>query len=327
MPRKARLDSPGVLHHVMIRGIERRNIFGSDRDRNDLIERLASALPGTTTACYAWAFMPNHAHFLFRSGPAGIATLMRKLLTGYVVSFNRRHHRAGQLFQNRYKSIICEEDGYFKELVRYIHLNPIRSRIVATLAELDRFAFSGHSAIMGNRQRDWQDTNGVIAAFSSPDDYRAFVEQGMGQGRREELSGGRLVRSLGGWSEAKSDRRVKGDQRILGGSAFVMRLLSEADQHLERGYLAKSRGITCDTIAEAVCCSYGIDRDQLFSRSRQRRIAEARGLFCSLCVSHLGTALTDLARLLGITPAAVYYAVRRGGKTALERGDPIDVIE
>ena len=116
MPRQARLDAAGVLHHVMIRGIERRKIFRDDDDCNDLIERLAVLLPETKTACYAWALIPNHAHFLFRSSPSGIASLMRRLLTGYVVSFNRRHHRVGQLFQNRYKSIICQEDPYFQEL-------------------------------------------------------------------------------------------------------------------------------------------------------------------------------------------------------------------
>ena len=157
MPRRARLDAAGVLHHVMIRGIERRNIFRSDRDRNDFIDRLASLLPETKTACYAWAFLPNHAHFLFRSGPLGIAFLMRKLLTGYVVSSNRRHRRTGKLFQNRYKSIICQEGAYFKELVRYIHLNPIRSHVVPTLSDLDRFPFAGHSSLLGNKARTWQD--------------------------------------------------------------------------------------------------------------------------------------------------------------------------
>lgn len=152
MPRHARLDIPGTLHHVMIRGIERRNIFRSDKDRNDFINRLAFLIPETQTSCYAWAFLPNHAHFLFRSGPFGIAFFMRKLLTGYVVSFNRRYHRSGQLFQNRYKSVICQEEVYFKELIRYIHLNPIRAHIVSTLSELDRFSFCGHSALVGNKE-------------------------------------------------------------------------------------------------------------------------------------------------------------------------------
>ncbi len=103
MPRQARLDAPGVLHHIMIRGIERRKIFINDRDRGDFLDRLAKLLPETQTACYAWVFIQNHAHFLFRTGVSPLATVMRRLLTGYAVSFNRRHKRHGQLFQNRYK--------------------------------------------------------------------------------------------------------------------------------------------------------------------------------------------------------------------------------
>ena len=133
MPRTARLDAPGVLHHVMIRGIERRKIFRNNNDREDFIERLAVLCPATQTSCYAWAFLSNHAHFLFRTGTAPLSKLMRRLLTGYVIGFNHRHRRRGQLFQNRFKSIVCQEDAYLRELVRYIHLNPIRAGIFNTL--------------------------------------------------------------------------------------------------------------------------------------------------------------------------------------------------
>jgi len=114
------------MHHIMIRGIERRKTFRDNKDRDDFIERLSIILPETDTSCYAWALMSNHAHFLFRSGESGIAKVMRRLLTGYAIGFNRRYKRHGQLFQNRYKSVICQEDTYLKELVRYIHLHPVK---------------------------------------------------------------------------------------------------------------------------------------------------------------------------------------------------------
>jgi REP element-mobilizing transposase RayT len=106
-----------MLHHIIIRGIERRKIFLNTTDCEDLLDRLAKLLPETQTVCYAWSLMPNHAHFLFRTGKRPIATLMRRLLTGYAVSFNRRHGRTGRLFQNRYKSIICQEDAYLTEFI------------------------------------------------------------------------------------------------------------------------------------------------------------------------------------------------------------------
>jgi REP element-mobilizing transposase RayT len=127
MPRGARLDAPGTLHHVMVRGIERKRIFADDKDRKDLMDRMGDLAVETGTAIYAWALLNNHAHILLRSGSCGLPAYMRRLLTGYAISFNRRHHRHGHLFQNRYKSIVCEEDPYFRELVRYIHLNPLRA--------------------------------------------------------------------------------------------------------------------------------------------------------------------------------------------------------
>ncbi|MGD9066007.1 MAG: transposase [Desulfobacterales bacterium] len=151
MPRLARLDAPGVLHHVIIHGIERRGIFRDDFERENFLERLSILVPETQTICYAWVFMSNHAHFLLRIGLGGIAHLMRRLLTGYAVSFNRRH---GQLFQNRCKSIICQEDAYFKELVRYIHLNPVRAKVVPDLGGLNQYSSgSKKSAVLLGRSR------------------------------------------------------------------------------------------------------------------------------------------------------------------------------
>ena len=130
MPRKARIDSPGALHHVIIRGIERRKIFRSDYDRENFVVRLSELIPETQTDCFAWALIPNHAHLLLRTGSIPVSVFMSRLLTGYAVWFNKKYRRRGQLFQNRYKSILCQEYPYLKELVRYIHLNPLRAGLV-----------------------------------------------------------------------------------------------------------------------------------------------------------------------------------------------------
>ena len=119
MPRLARLDAPGILHHVMGRGIERKKIFINDTDRSDFIDRLAALAEEGAMDVYAWVLMPNHFHLLCKTRNRPLSSSMRKILTGYVVNFNRRHRRYGHLFQNRYKSIVCQEDRYLKELVRY----------------------------------------------------------------------------------------------------------------------------------------------------------------------------------------------------------------
>ena len=152
MPRQPRLDAPGVLQHIMARGIERRKIFWDDKDRSSFLERFAVILEETQTQCYAWALIPNHFHLLLRTGPTPLSTVMRRLMTGYAVTFNIRHRRSGHLFQNRYKSVVCEEDPYLLELIRYIHLNPLRAKLVKDLKELDKYLWTGHSAILGRRK-------------------------------------------------------------------------------------------------------------------------------------------------------------------------------
>jgi len=136
----------------MARGIERRKLFRDDKDRNSFLDRLADILEETQTQCYAWALIPNHFHLLLRTGSTPLSKVMRRLMTGHAVTFNKRHKRSGHLFQNRYKSVICEEDPYLLELIRYIHLNPLRAKLVQDLKELDKYPWTGHSAILGRRK-------------------------------------------------------------------------------------------------------------------------------------------------------------------------------
>jgi putative transposase len=328
MPRQSRLDAPGVLHHIMIRGIERRKIFRNDKDREDMLERLAKLLPDTQTACYAWVFMDNHAHFLFRTGTSPLASVMRSLLTGYVVSFNRRHKRSGQLFQNRYKSIVCQEDAYLKELVRYIHLNPVRAGVVEDLKALNSYPYCGHSAVVGKRKRPWQDVDYVLGYFGkttkgSRKAYMEYVAVGITQGRREDLTGGGLVRSAGGWSEVKELRRqgqdhVMSDERILGDSTFVESVLMQAAERYDRRYELKRRGVDLDAIIERVAGIYGMEPREILSRGKQQRRVRARSLCCFWAVRELGMSLRELARGLKLSPQAVGFSVERGEAIAHE---------
>ena len=128
---------------------------------------------------------------------------MRKLLTWYAQYFNRRHRRSGHLFENRYKSILCDEENYLLALMRYIHLNPVRAKTVTTLNELDRYPWSGHSTVMGNARHDWMDSDYVLSQFgarnkAARDAYHRFVAEGMAMGKIPEFTGGGLIKSKGG---------------------------------------------------------------------------------------------------------------------------------
>jgi putative transposase len=329
MPRQTRIDAPGALHHIIVRGIERRQIFRDDRDRDHFLERLAGILAETGTPCYAWALIPNHVHLLLKTGLTPIATVMRRLLTGYAVCFNRRHRRSGHLFQNRYKSILCQEEPYLRELVRYIHLNPLRAKLVEDIKALGKHPYGGHSVVAGKVKRDWQRVDDVLGLFGkrkadARKAYVRFVKNGVPQGRRPELSGGGLVRSAGGWKALSALRgesvRLKGDERILGDSDFVEAVLKVADEQLERRYRLKAEGFNLEQVAGRVAEVLDIPLERVWEQNRRPQVVEARSLLCFWASTELGMSMTELAGRLGLTQPAVSIAARRGEKMAREKG-------
>ncbi len=329
MPRQARIDAPGALQHVIARGIERRTLFEDDRDRHHFLDRLGQILEKGDTRCYAWVLMPNHFHLLLRTGAVPVATVMRRLLTGHAVYYNRRHNRQGHLFQNRYKSILCQEDTYFMELVRYIHLNPLRAGLVEDVMALDRYPFAGHGVIMGKFQRSWQDRDAVLAFFgrqvgAARRSYRAFVAKGIDQGRREDLTGGGLVRSSGGWTAVKALRsantKVKGDERILGDGDFVEEMLSRTDQGFESRYALESKGMDVDAVALRVARLLDLDVKEVWRPGRYRHLVKARSLLCYWSVRELGMTMAAMARRLSISAVAVSKSVDRGARIVEEEG-------
>jgi hypothetical protein len=255
---------------------------------------------------------------------------MRRLLTGYAVGFNRRHKRHGHLFQNRYKSIICQEDPYLKELARYIHLNPLRAKLVADISELNSFKYCGHSVLMGNQECVWQDTDYVLSCFGNSEKearmkYSSYVEEGVDQGHHPELVGGGLIRSLGGRPAVKNlrlkgDAGAKGDERILGDGDFVTSILSDAAEQSDRRYKLQGLGYDLGRIEQRVLDLFGIDREELHSQGRQKVRVEARSVYCYWAVRELGYAQAEVGRRLGLSQPGVGYAVQRGEGIIKEKG-------
>ena len=320
MPRQARIDAPGALQHIIIRGIERKAIFKNQTDRQDFIDRLGNLLPDTQTACYAWALMTNHVHLLLRTGTTTISTPMRRLLTGYAVTFNRRHKRHGHLFQNRYKSILCEEDAYLKQLVGYIHLNPLRARIVDTFQALDAYPYSGHCALMGKKTIGWQDTGYVLAQFGKTlnrarKNYADYVSQCAPLGSRPELTGGGLIRSAGGWREVRAAHkegiRLTSDQRILGSSDFVDKVLANAGEDYDRRVQLKASGIDLEFVVNMVSAHLEVGMEEVCGPSRRQQACQARALISYLAVQEFGIAGADVARRLNVDRSSVSRAIQR----------------
>jgi REP-associated tyrosine transposase len=329
MPRKARIDAPDALHHIIVRGIERRDIFRDDVDRDSFVNRLGRVIDETHTECFAWALIPNHAHFLLRTGLTPISLVMQRLLTGYAVKFNRRHKRHGHLFQNRYKSILCQEDSYLKELVRYIHLNPLRAELVPDFNSLKEYRYAGHSVLMGECNQAWQNTKYILSQFGrkaseARRSYSEFVEKGICDGERPELVGGGLIRSLGGWEAVKAARRskerIKGDERILGDGYFVNEVLESCGQHLEQRYQYLARGYDLYWLVGQVAASLGLKPEIVTRRGRYTDTVEARSVLCYWAVRELGISTLELAKRLGVSQPTISQSVKRGGKIVAENG-------
>jgi REP element-mobilizing transposase RayT len=323
MPRKARIDAPGALQHIICRGIERRKIFFDGTDKNRFVARFGRMLSETQTPCYAWALLNNHFHLLLKTGNVPIATLMRRLLTGYAVTFNLRHKRSGHLFQNRYKSILCQENTYLLELVRYIHLNPLRAGLVRSMDQLDRYRYCGHSVLLGNHNNDWQDTDYVLRLFgkkvgAARKHYRNFVEQGIKTGKRPDLTGGGLIRTAGGWAALKAYRdrniRITGDERILGESDFVESVLKEQNERLERRYRIRQQKFDFDNAVDRVAQVFDLEPHEILSTVKERLRVEARSVLCFWAVSELEMTGTEVARRLKMSKSGVSRAVARGEK-------------
>ncbi|MEI8189609.1 MAG: transposase [candidate division NC10 bacterium] len=301
----------------MVRGLERRPIFRNDVDRADFVRRLAALVDATGLTVYAWALLPNHAHLLIQTGQRSLARCMRALLTGYAGAFNRRHKRVGHLFQNRYKSIVVEAEPYLLELVRYLHLNPLRAQVVPTLGVLDRYPWAGHSALLGFRPCAWQATGAVLQQFGptparARKAYRAFVVDGIPHGRRPELQGGGLLRSLGGWRAVASLRRGReaygGDERVLGSAEFV----EAVRRTLQAAEPVPGRRRPLAELVAAACAATECSPTALRQGSRRARAARAREGVAYLALEVCGYPGSAVADLLGVRPSAVYRAAQRG---------------
>jgi len=314
----------------MGRGIEGTSIFWSDEDREDFLTRLGSLCEGEALSVHAWALLDNHFHLLIRTGKRSISESMRKLLTGYVVRFNRRYGRYGHLFQNRYKSILCEEDPYLLELTRYIHLNPVRAGVVRTMRELAAYRWTGHAVILGRVKREWQDVDSVLGYFGkrrkeAMRKYEKYVAEGVSMGKRLELVGGGLIRSMGGWSEVVSSRRrgerEASDERILGGGEFVEKMVGEAEEGMKETLRWRKRVMDLRTLLREVTRREGLEEEEVKGRSRREPVVRGRKVFCQVAVRKLGYTGASVARFLGMTTSSVNRMARLEEITELDAWD------
>jgi len=298
------------------------------------VHRIGELIADTQTDCFAWALIPNHAHLLLRTGWVPVSVLMSRLLTGYAGWFNKKYRRHGQLFQNRYTSILCQEEPYLKELIRYIHLNPLRAGLVEDMNALDSHPWCGRSVLMNKTQQARQNVDDVYGLFSEKKRlartrHRTYVENGILDGNRPELTGGGLLRSSGGWAGLRGLRkigiRVKGDERILGDSDFVENVLKSAEEQFEEKYDLKVRGYDFDRLTARVAEVMEMEIEQATALGKSPQTVQARNLLCFWAHRRLGMTTTAIGRRLNICQSAVSRSSMRGRQIESAHGfEPID---
>jgi REP element-mobilizing transposase RayT len=280
MARRPRDDAPGVAHHVMLRGIERRLIFADDADREDFLRRLARLIPELGFRCFAWTLMPNHVHLVLRSGAVRVSRLMARLGTGYARRFNERHGRVGHLFQNRFRSRRAVGDADLMGLVLYVVRNPLEAGRVADARELEDFPWCGLGALLGRQPpRPFEAVGETLALF------------GCDRAR------------------ARSELRAR-----LGAPQPALALPAEEP----RGERAPRRPLPSgfDTLTRDVCSRFGVTVEELRSRGRTRRLAAARSAVAVRATSELGLSGAEVARRLGLSKAAVSVMLRTSRASA-----------
>jgi len=300
MARKPRIHHPGGFYHVILRGNGGQDIFLSDADRYRLSLLLQEGTCRFGYRVHAFCFMTNHLHLVLQAGDIPLSRGMQNLSFRYTRWINRREKRTGHLFQGRFKALLIDGDSYLLELVRYIHLNPLRAGMTQSPEE---HPWSSHHAYLGQYDLPWLTTAGVLGQFGvtagkARDGYVRFILDGIGEEHRKDFHCG------------------IDDSRILGSDAFAEAALSDGEGRVRR--------VTMEQVLEEVLGVYRIDRETLRSVSQQRRLAEARAMLAWLARESGAGNLEQVGRTVNRDAGSLSSAVRRlvaraGEDAAVER--------
>jgi len=323
MPRQARIDNPGLLQHVIARGVNGHDIFLANADREDFVQRLSRLLDDTETCCHAWVLLDNHFHLLLTPMKQPLATLMRRLLTGYATAFNLRHKRSGHLFQNRYKSIVCDKDNYLMELIRYIHLNPLRSGLITDFEALARYRWSGHRQLIGSHEFKLVETDTVLSLFArwrkrAVSNYLKFLEDGTAIPNQTSLARG--GRSASQSLNATLTEEEIYDERILGAGDFVNEILGNSTDNIKKT-------LTLDQLITIVADYCGLEPGDLILKSRKREISQAKALVCYLATGYCAIRGKDVAKRFNFSGSGVCQAAHRGKELIRENKDLLALLK
>jgi REP element-mobilizing transposase RayT len=298
MARRQRLVAPGLLCHIIARGNHRQATFLTDLDYQAYLSRLAKYQQRYGVKLYAYCLMPNHVHLLLQTSEAPLAKFMQGLQQSYTQRFNRVHGKVGHLFQGRYKAIVCERDEYLVTLIRYIHLNPVRARLVD---DPEAYPYSGHRAYLTGDGMALIDSSPVLNMLGGRAAYRRFVLAGIGVGHEDRYY-------------------QTEDQQFLGARPVAQRAGQQAAQ--PAGALPRK---PLDIVVEELARRIPLDPSTLRSPDRSQPVSSARAALSFVLVRRLGYRVADVAAALGRDSATISVIVSRLA-SRLESSDRIAAV-
>lgn len=290
MGRRPRLHYPGALYHVISRGNRRERIFRSQTDFQQFQFLLQEIKGQNGFTLYAYVLMPNHFHILLQVAEKPLSKVMQSLLYRYTSYYNRRYHQVGHLFQGRYKAIVCDKEVYLLELVRYLHLNPVRARIVR---DPSGYPWSSHRAYVGDKDSVGVAVDEILSCWSKRKKqavaaYEEFVLDGIKQGHRENYY------------------QVK-EQRYLGDEEFV----EKVERRVEKVEQVFPIRMTVEEIVDRIGREYGRPAREILGRGRGRREAELRAIVCYVGREIGGLKLAQAAKVFARDISALSLGVTR----------------
>jgi len=291
MARKPRIEYPGAFFHILVRGNNRENLFQGTGDYLYYLNKLHTFFQEGEVTLYAYCLMPNHIHLLLEMGNLPLSKVLQRFHTSYTTYFNKKYDRVGHVFQGRYKAIVCDRDTYLLELVRYIHLNPVRAGLVERPED---YPWSSHTIYAGTDQSETIDPSFVLTQFSENPStakrmYRSFIMKGATQGKRKDLY------------------RIS-DQRILGNERFHRQVVERFRGHAGGEVKEPTLHFELDELKEAIEQVVGTPSDSL--RQGGRFNTWTRRIFCYIARTSGAHKGKDVARFIEKDLATVTQGVR-----------------
>ena len=285
MGRPLRIEYPGALYHVTSRGNEKQEIFLEDSDRKRLLGILEDYHDRFDLVVHCFVLMGNHYHLTLETPQGNLLKVMHGINSSYTGYFNRKYGRVGHLFQGRYRGILVDKNSYLLELTRYVHLNPVRAKIVE---RPEGYAWSSYPGYISKRKRvGWMEYGWILSRFGSDGAaarrmYRKFVERGM-----EEPGDSPLAEVVG--------QVLLGGEEILGKVKSVLRGKEIGQEVVERRRFRDAP--RAEEIIPAVASVLGIDKAMITERGRKGN--EGRELALYLVKRYSGLSNGEVGSLFG----------------------------